>query len=168
VIKQRIQIQQKSKDGKYLLNSFTAFRSILQDNGLKGLYKGYWAGIATYGPFVGIYFACYEQFKRIYREIYSTKHDKEMSFVARMCSGALSGAIASAITNPLDIVKTRLQVESSSNKDAYKNIWDALTRITREEGLRAFTKGIGARIMWIAPGTALTISAYEQIKYFFS
>jgi len=132
------------------------------------LYKGYWAGLATYGPFVGIYFAVYEQCKLLYKRVYSTSHDKEMNFIARLLAGAFSGAFASALTNPLDVIKTRLQVEKAHQEGAYKNILDAFLRISREEGWRAFTKGIGARILWIAPGTALTISAYEQIKYFFA
>ena len=48
VIKQRIQVQKKI-DGKYQYNSYTAFRSILRESGVRGLFKGYWAGIATYG-----------------------------------------------------------------------------------------------------------------------
>lgn len=56
-------------------------------------------------------------------------------------SGALSGGIAAGITSPLDIVKTRLQVESKFTENAYKNAFDAFARIAREEGLRAFVQG---------------------------
>ena len=32
--------------------------------GPTGLYKGFGAGLAVYGPFVGIYFVVYEQWKK--------------------------------------------------------------------------------------------------------
>ena len=36
---------------------------IIREEGIVGLYKGYWVALATYGPYVGIYFSAYEQFK---------------------------------------------------------------------------------------------------------
>lgn len=71
----------------------------------------------------------------------------------------MAGAIASGITCPMDVIKTRLQVEDTHQKDRYKNILDAITRIFREEGIRAFGKGMVARILWIAPGTGITIAS---------
>jgi hypothetical protein len=48
---------------------------------------------------------------------------------------ASAGAIAAAVTSPLDIIKTRIQVGSD-----YKGAVDAARRIWTEEGPRAFTK----------------------------
>jgi hypothetical protein len=61
VIKQRLQIQRKS--GKYT-GSFQALQYIAREEGLRGLYRGYGAALATYAPFVGIYFATYEKMKK--------------------------------------------------------------------------------------------------------
>jgi hypothetical protein len=81
VIKQRLQVQQ-SKDSKYL-NSYQTFFKIVSTEGIRGLYKGYWAAIATYGPFVGIYFMCYEQMKSFSTRILA-KSPEDLPFQAHL------------------------------------------------------------------------------------
>lgn len=44
---------------------FEAAKEIYKTNGVRGFYQGFNAGIATYAPYVGIYFVVYEQFKRL-------------------------------------------------------------------------------------------------------
>jgi hypothetical protein len=174
VIKQRLQIQRNSPDMKYR-GSYHALQTIYLEEGIKGLYKGYWPAIATYGPFVGIYFAAYEQSKKIYKRIYGATSDDTLPFLFHLgnmyvivsnwplVSGAQGGAIAAAITCPMDVIKTRLQVESTTTKDRYKNAFDATKRIMQEEGIRAFGKGMVPRILWIAPGTAITMAACKLL-----
>lgn len=81
VIKQRLQAQQ-TKNSKYM-NSYQTFWKILSTEGIKGLYKGYWAAIATYGPFVGIYFMCYEKMKQISSRVLG-KPSEDLPFQAHL------------------------------------------------------------------------------------
>jgi hypothetical protein len=76
-----------------------------------------------------------------------------------LLSGFCAGLIGAALTNPVDVARTRIQVESASTAGAYRGISDALVRIAREEGASAFFKGISARMMWMAPGAAIGIAA---------
>lgn len=46
--------------------------------------KGYGAAIATYGPFVGIYFACYEQIKRGFQKFYGVASPDEIPFAVNI------------------------------------------------------------------------------------
>lgn len=64
----------------------------------------------------------------------------------------------------MDVIKTRLQVDGARK---YLNAMDVVKVTLREEGARAFTQGMTARVLWIAPGTAITIALYEQFKNFF-
>ena len=81
--------------------------------------------MATYGPFVGIYFVAYEQWKRKYSMAHNYMFNynensrynavekmtpQNISFFGALVGGAFSGAVASYATNPLDVIKTRLQV----------------------------------------------------------
>ena len=113
-----------------------------------------------YCPFVGIYFMTYEQAKRVFQKTrgYASVDDLPLPYqlgtyrpvrspsqcvvcVAKPCvcvntvGAASAGAIAAAVTSPLDIIKTRIQVGSD-----YKGAVDAARRIWTEEGPRAFTK----------------------------
>jgi Mitochondrial carrier protein len=181
VIKQRLQVQRAVGPGYpagvpgadiHYRDSFHALRVILRQDGVPGLFKGFIPALATYGPFVGVYFTCYERFKVVAgggaaRRADGTRGDEELPFLAHLGGGFLSGAIASVVTTPMDVVKTRLQVEQKGHTAAYKGAADAVLRMWREEGAMSFTKGMSARTLWIAPSTAVTIAAYEYFKRVF-
>jgi solute carrier family 25 aspartate/glutamate transporter 12/13 len=60
----------------------------------------------------------------------------------------------------MDVVKTRIQTQANiPNETKYSSVLDAVNRIVKEEGFRAFGKGLTARVLWIAPGTAITMAA---------
>lgn len=50
-----------------------ALQTIIKEEGLRGMYKGYMAALATYGPFVGFYFVAYEELKKITSKIFHYK-----------------------------------------------------------------------------------------------
>lgn len=62
VIKERRQVQSTLKAFKYE-NDFDAFRQIRRTEGVRGLYKAYWATVMSFGPFSALYFMFYETAK---------------------------------------------------------------------------------------------------------
>eukprot|EP01122_Echinamoeba_exundans_P009227 TRINITY_DN3211_c0_g1_i1.p1 TRINITY_DN3211_c0_g1~~TRINITY_DN3211_c0_g1_i1.p1 ORF type:complete len:303 (+),score=39.16 TRINITY_DN3211_c0_g1_i1:57-965(+) len=165
VVKQRLQVQRNNEGIKYR-NSFHGVTTIFREEGIRGLYRGFGAAIATYAPFVGFYFAFYEQWKRSMGQLRGV--DSESLTLIEQLSGAfLAGALASAVTNPLDVVKTNMQVYSVS-EGGQATIAATIRHIVKTEGMSAFMKGMNARILWIAPGTAITMAAYEQWKNAFA
>eukprot|EP01024_Parvocaulis_polyphysoides_P060872 TRINITY_DN6681_c0_g1_i2.p3 TRINITY_DN6681_c0_g1~~TRINITY_DN6681_c0_g1_i2.p3 ORF type:complete len:117 (+),score=7.16 TRINITY_DN6681_c0_g1_i2:36-353(+) len=76
------------------------------------------------------------------------------------CSG-ISATFAVILTHPMDVVKTRYQV---INKHEGVNIWSVLQQTVRSEGLQIFHKGLLARILTIAPQSALSWMIYESVK----
>lgn len=57
----------------------------------------------------------------------------------RFAAGAIAGSIACAACYPLDLVKTRLIVDSHGN---YRGIAGALTTIVRQDGVSGLYKGM--------------------------
>jgi len=162
VVKQRLQLQKTNANQKYK-NSMHAFLTIVKEEGFRGLFKGFLPGLATYGPFVGIYFVVYEKSKTSFKNLYKMNSVDQLPFHTHLIGGFLAGAVSAAVTCPLDVIKTRIQVQSKTSQ-VYKNGIHAFVTILKEEGISAFGKGMGARMLWIAPGTAITIAAYEQFK----
>ena len=76
-----------------------------------------------------------------------------------MTSSALAGAASTAVTNPFDTLKTRLQVLPG----VYTNMWSALVRILREEGVRRLFDGLGLRMGRKALSSALAWTVYEEL-----
>jgi hypothetical protein len=63
-------------------------------------------------------------------------------------AGALSGVIATLVTYPMDVIKTRLTVGlTDPSKAYYKGMRHAFVRIRKEEGLSALYKGLTPSIL---------------------
>lgn len=186
VIKERQQIQ----------SSPVSAVSIVRQQGFSGLYRGYGATLASFGPFSALYFMFYEQFKAAARSIGQVKPDEALPFPAFLASGAAAGSLASFLTNPLDMAKLRLQVsraaaaaESGASASAstvesvaategktmaarelnfqYRNFVHGMGEIYRHEGFRGLWRGAGARMMFHAPMTAISITLFEECKRLF-
>lgn len=90
--------------------------------------------------------------------------------LAHVLSAAGAGAATIFVTNPLWVAKTRLQVQHSQALAAampkrahYTSTINALTRMTREEGLTGLYSGFGPSLMGIAH-VIIQFPLYESIK----
>lgn len=64
-------------------------------------------------PFVAVHLAVYESAKK-----FMSGH-KEESLAVQLVAGGMAGGTAAALTNPLDMVKTRLQLEGVNSATKY-------------------------------------------------
>jgi len=134
--------------------------TILRELKLRGLFTGAGACLLRDVPFSVIYFTLYGRFKKAVKD----EHGKVSPFALFMC-GITAGAIASSGVTPADVIKTRLQVKSSTHQ--YKGIVDCFSRILKEEGPRALFKGIIPRMLIISPLFGITLATYEALQGFF-
>lgn len=80
---------------------------------------------------------------------------KEISPWGRAVAGATGAVLANALVYPLDIVKTRLQVQvRSDSKDSsephYNSTWDAISRIIAEDGAKGLYAGMNGSLLGVA------------------
>ncbi|WVO19986.1 uncharacterized protein IAS62_001276 [Cryptococcus decagattii] len=116
---------------------------VIKQLGLIGLYKGATACFARDIPFSMIYFTAYAHLKKdVFNEGH---HGKVLSFGELLAAAGIAGMPAAYLTTPADVVKTRLQSQARAGQTVYKGIVDGLSKIFREEGLRALFKGGLAR-----------------------
>lgn len=87
-------------------------------------------------PFSAIYFPTYAHTKELF-----TNEDGYNNPVTLLFAGALAGIPAAALVTPADVIKTRLQVVARQGQTTYKGLFDAASKIYKEEGARAFWKG---------------------------
>lgn len=148
VIKQRAQIR---KDSHARGLARLILRDVLKTDGFIGLFRGYGITLAVYGPHSMLFFASYERLKRMTQAV-------DTSQMAGCAAG--SAGIAAFLTTPLDVVKTRVQTQ----RNAYRGAIHAMTCIAREEGMASFLRGASARVLWLMPSTAITMSLFEYLK----
>lgn len=81
----------------------------------------------------------------------------EMALLNILVGSAASSGLSAFITTPMDVVKTRLQIQSVA-EGGYSGMGHAFRTIYETEGVGAFFKGSAARVMWLMPSAALGLS----------
>jgi len=109
----------------------------------------------------GVNFTTYQSFKKAWLS-YSGK--EELAPWQHLLMGGISGGFGPLANNPLDVVKTRMQKQSTKEAPKYKSISQAIPLIAKEEGVAALWKGIVPRLMRIMPGQAITFATYERVS----
>ena len=139
-------------------------RRILQVDGVKGFWRGLRPTLIGVIPTRSIYFYVYEQSKN---KLALTNKEwlPEGGMGNALLSGFAAGAASTTVTNPLWLVKTRMQLmaDQSVGQAIYKNHREVVLRIMREEGIGGFYRGLSANY-WICTEGALQFLMYEQIK----
>jgi len=110
-------------------------------------------------PFSAIYFPSYAHLKTWFAD--DTGYNSLSSI---FLAGAIAGAPAAFLVTPMDMIKTRLQVLPRPGETTYTGVQDAIKKISREEGWRAFWKGGIARKMRSSPQFGITLVAYELVQ----
>ncbi|KAH7484989.1 hypothetical protein KRP22_006166 [Phytophthora ramorum] len=158
---------------------------ILQREGLRGLYRGGWSGVAGAIPFEGVQFGCYEYLKltaiRHQWPAYRWPEGKtEMDGIDYFVCGSVAGAIAQTVAYPFDTVKKRLQSQQvhlnasivgplpaeggSPSTLYYRGMVDCFRKVIRDEGPLALYRGTGPNLARIVPYAAVMFSTYETTK----
>jgi len=130
---------------------------LVKTKGILGLYKGTGATAMRDVTFSLVYFPLFAHLKEMGPKRPGTD---TVAFYHSFLSGCAAGCVAAVAVNPVDVIKTRLQVLSrGSGEEAYKGILDCFQKTLKNEGPRAFLKGSLCRVMVIAPlfGIAQTV-----------
>jgi len=106
----------------------------------------------------GLYFSFYEWFVSKMLKAGQTHADLKMTNVA--LAGGLTGMAVWLFTFPIDVVKTKIQVDSLSNP-FYKGTLDCIGKTYRNGGLTSFYKGFSPCILRAVPANGATFMAYE-------
>lgn len=131
------------------------YREIMRQDGFAGFYRGYTASLCAYVPNSALWWAFYHFYQD---ELYAVLPTWVSHLFIQSVAGTFGGFTTTIITNPLDVVRARLQVQRiDSMSRAFSNLW-------QEEGMRMFVKGLSARLVQSAMFSFSIILGYETIK----
>ncbi|KAG0251982.1 hypothetical protein BG011_007283 [Mortierella polycephala] len=146
-------------------------RKMWVEEGFVGFMRGNGTNVIRIVPYSAVQFASYEQFKKLLMD--PTKNDLDTP--RRLAAGALAGLTSVAFTYPLDIVRTRLSIQSAqiaNTKEAQAKlpgIWQTLVLIyTKERGIIGLYRGLGPTLTGVAPYVALNFQSYEVLRAHFT
>ena len=169
VVKIRLQAQYHSLadplDIPQYRNAPHAAWLLLRDEGIGSLYRGVSLTALRQGTNQAVNFSAYAKFKQWLKDFQPQYHDCELPSYQTAVIGLVSGAMGPLSNAPIDTIKTRLQkTPAEEGQSALSRVKTITTDMFKQEGSRAFYKGITPRIMRVAPGQAVTFTVYEKLK----
>lgn len=131
-------------------------RTIYVKDGVRGFYRGYLASLFTYVPSSASWWTFYHFFQDVLWVL--IPDDSGVSHTMIQCLSAMSSGCASCfLTNPLDLVRARVQVNRKPIPETARLLW-------QQEGIRIFTKGLTARMSSSVLYSIAIIFGYETVK----
>lgn len=164
LVKNRMQLSGEGGKAREYNTSLQAVRSILRNEGVFGIYSGLSAGLlrqATYTTTrLGVYTALFD---------YTSQHGKPPGFMTKALLGMTAGAVGSFIGTPAEVALIRMTADGrlpTAERRGYKNVFNALYRISTEEGVLALWKGYGPTVVRAMVVNAAQLASYSQAKQF--
>nr|AKN21586.1 slc25a-18 [Schmidtea mediterranea] len=162
LVKNRMQMSGQDGSKKAYKSSFDAIKQITKNEGLFAIYSGLSAGLlrqATYTTTrLGVYTALFEKF---------SSKDKPPSFVTKAGIGMSAGLIGSFVGTPTEVALIRMTSDGRLPMDKrrnYRNVFHALARIVREEGVLALWRGCLPTMGRAAVVNLAQLASYSQAK----
>lgn len=153
-------VKQRAQAGLHGGSSKAALKAILGRYSTHGfrwvwreMYRGWGITVFREVPFTVIQFPLWEAMKSWGR---SRRGGKEVTGRESALYGSLAGAVAAALTTPLDVLKTRVMLSKER-----VSVGEVFGKMAREEGARAFFAGIAPRMTWISIGGAIFLGSYQ-------
>lgn len=160
IVKTRLQNQRKAGPGAPLMysNSIDCFRKILKNEGFRGLYAGLGPQLLGVAPEKAIKLTVNDLVRGIF-----TDGNGNVPVPAEIFAGGSAGACQVIFTNPLEIVKIRLQVQGELARAEGIKRRSAIS-IARDLGLFGLYKGASACLLRDVPFSAIYFPTYAHLK----
>ncbi|CAI7574003.1 unnamed protein product [Penicillium glandicola] len=140
--------------------------SIYRAEGWRAFFRGLGPSMAGVVPATAIKFYVYGNCKRVGAQLMGQTED---SAIIHAQAAICAGLATSTATNPIWLVKTRLQLDKTQTHAGgpstrrYRNSIDCIRQVLRTEGLGGFYRGLSASYLGSIE-TALHLVLYEQLK----
>eukprot|EP00879_Flechtneria_rotunda_P005929 GHRR01006235.1.p1 GENE.GHRR01006235.1~~GHRR01006235.1.p1 ORF type:complete len:350 (+),score=80.30 GHRR01006235.1:389-1438(+) len=168
VIKIRFQVQLEpinishstpTKRPSYYKGFIHAFRTIVKEEGVRGLWAGTVPGLLLTIPYTAVQFVALQQCKETAARLgWQGKSSTMVSFT----SGALAGAAATIASYPFDLLRTTLAAQGEPK--VYKGMFNAGKSIYKQQGVSGLYRGLGVTLIEIMPYAALQFGLYDSLN----
>jgi solute carrier family 25 phosphate transporter 23/24/25/41 len=137
---------------------FKGLSLIVQQDGVKGLFKGNFVNTLKASPDSSIKLAIFELLKNLLKK----EDEIQVSAVKLFIAGSISGFVACFCVFPMDVIKTRIAASPSGH---YSGISDVIHKMKKNEGgVSAFFQGFQAASLAALFNSGLNLTIYDILK----
>lgn len=137
---------------------FNGVKTIYAAQGFNGIYRGLGPTLIRQSSNQAIRFLVYGEAKKYLEEKFP---NSPLTFQTAL-AGAIAGAASVLGNNPIDCVKTQMQ---GLDAHKYKNSLHCFVTIFKNEGIKGYYKGAGARLTRVILDVAITFTLVEHIRH---
>jgi hypothetical protein len=170
IVKTRLQVQMKKHANdppqnaedtthKHYDGTLHAIMSILEDEGLSGLYSGLAGSLLGVASTNFAYFYWYSTVRTLY--LSRVSNGKNPSTAVELSLGAVAGALAQLFTIPIAVVTTRQQTQPKGEKKGM--LATAKEVIESDDGVLGLWRGMKASLVLVV-NPAITYGAYQRLR----
>ena len=139
--------------------------TVLREEGVNALWRGVSLTALRQGTNQAVNFTVYTELKEMLQRYQPQYESVNLPGYQTTVIGLISGAMGPFSNAPIDTIKTRLQkTPAEPGQSGIQRITMIAKDMFRQEGAKAFYKGITPRVMRVAPGQAVTFTVYEYLK----
>lgn len=163
VVKVNLQVSGVSAPTPTAQSPLQMIAQSMRDKGPKFLYSGVGAAVLRQLSYGSARLAIFDSFMTAYE----TKDGAPPSFDRKVMFSAIAGGIGAIIGNPADMTLVRMAADSRLPPDQrrnYQNVFDALSRIKKEEGVLAWWKGSTPTVARCVVVNVSQLTTYSQAK----
>ncbi|RLN43287.1 uncharacterized protein C2845_PM01G47110 [Panicum miliaceum] len=145
-----------------------AVKQTIAAEGPRGLYKGMGAPLATVAAFNALLFTIRGQMEALLR----SEPGASLTVKQQVVAGAGAGVAVSFLACPTELIKCRLQAQSSLAEAAASGVAvpkgpiDVAKHVVRDAGARGLFKGLVPTLAREVPGNAVMFGVYEATKQY--
>ncbi|KAL2205585.1 mitochondrial carrier [Sarocladium strictum] len=162
-----MQVQSAGREA-YKLSVWQALKKMWVEEGWRGFMRGNGVNCIRIVPYSAVQFSSYNFYKR---NIFESYPDAPLAPLTRLVCGGIAGITSVFLTYPLDIVRTRLSIQSASFAELgdrpkqLPGMWATLiTMYKNEGGAAALYRGIIPTVAGVAPYVGLNFMVYESVR----
>ena len=134
---------------------------IVKDEGIGGLYQGYFSTLVRDVPYTMLELGLYENIKSAIQRYNAKKKSSDaLSQADELVAAAVTGGVTGFVTTPLDVIKTKLMLTEGGSLGVMGTLMDTY----KAGGVDALFVGVAARVSWILPFTAFYLPVYDMLK----
>lgn len=163
------QVQSAGRDA-YKLSVGKALMKMWKEEGWRGFMRGNGTNCIRIVPYSAVQFGSYNFYKRRFFERHP---DDSLTPLSRLTCGGIAGITSVTVTYPLDIVRTRLSIQSASFAELGERpkklpgMWQTMAVMYKTEGgFPALYRGIVPTVAGVAPYVGLNFMVYEYVRQY--
>ncbi|XP_022151316.1 calcium-binding mitochondrial carrier protein SCaMC-1-like isoform X1 [Momordica charantia] len=137
-------------------------KDIWVHEGPRVFYKGLVPSLLGIIPYAGIDLTAYETLKDVSKTY--ILHDGDPGPLVQLACGTVSGALGATCVYPLQVIRTRMQAQSSNKGAAHQGMSDVFWQTLKHEGYCGFYKGLLPNLLKVVPAASITYLVYERMK----